>query len=79
MKLDPGLTSYDWIIWFLALYFTDCWIKGVWKFAYEQNIHITERCAPKIDKSSGDDVMIMDACVEVGYGKAEPHIVSSLA
>ena len=50
---------------------TECWIKDIWKFAHEQNIHIIERRTMKVEKRSSDDVMIMDACVELGYSKAD--------
>ena len=50
---------------------TESWIKDVWKFAHEQNIHIIERRTQKIDKRSSNDVMTMDVCVELGYRKVD--------
>ena len=50
---------------------TDCWIKDVWKFASEQNIHILESRTQQIERRSNNDVMLMDACVDLGYSKTD--------
>jgi len=49
---------------------TDSWIKDVWKFACEHKIQILEKHTGTIDKRGENDVMIMDACVALGYNKS---------
>ena len=48
-------------------FLTDCWIKDVWRYAREQNIHIDDQVTYSLSGNSSDDPFIMDLCVILGF------------
>ena len=50
-------------------FLTDCWIKYVWRYAREQNIHIDDQVTYSLSGNSPDDPFIMDVCVTLGLKK----------
>jgi len=48
-------------------FLTDCWIKDVWRYTREQNIHIDDQVTYSLSGNSPDDPFIMDVCVTLGF------------
>ena len=55
---------------------SDCWIKSIWKFTYDNNINIVDRITKYPLPSREGDVFIMEVFQHQGYSKEKLQILN---